>query len=108
VHFFAAIEYAIELSNSFRLVPRGEVEHNSTIYFDASNNPLLAQGPYTLANASLRLENVQKHYDISAWVKNLSNQKYSTDALDLSNFGFDITIHGAPRTYGVSLNYHFE
>ena len=108
LHVNAAVEYAVDLSSALRLVPRGELVHNSTINFDSSNNPLLSQAGYSLLNFALRLENVRDNYDVSAWVRNATNRRYSTDALDLSDFGLDIAVHGDPRAYGVSLNYRFE
>lgn len=108
LHGNGAIEYGIDLSSTFRLVPRGEFVHNSTIYFDSSNNAILSQAGYSLVNFALRLEDIRRNYDISAWVRNATNRHYSTDALDLSNFGLDIAVHGDPRTYGVSINYRFE
>jgi iron complex outermembrane receptor protein len=107
-HFNSVVEYTIDMPGGFRLVPRAEVVYSSTVYFDSSNNPLLAQSGYTLINGSLRLESSAGHYFVSAWIKNAANRAYATDALDLSNFGLDIAVHGAPRTYGVTLNYRFE
>jgi iron complex outermembrane receptor protein len=56
----------------------------------------------------LRLENIAGQLDVTAWVRNLTEEEYATDALDLSNFGFDIKVHGSPRTYGVTLDWRFE
>jgi len=107
-HLNSTVEYEFLLPNGFRLVPRAQVDYSSTIYFDSSNNPLLAQSGYMLINGALRLENPGQHYFISAWIKNAANKAYATDALDLSNFGLDVAVHGAPRTYGVTINYRFD
>lgn len=107
-HLNSVVEYTFELAGGYRLVPRAEVVYSSTVYFDSSNNPLLAQSGYTLINGALRFESESGHYFVSAWIKNATNKAYATDALDLSNFGLDISVHGAPRTYGLTLNYRFE
>jgi outer membrane receptor protein involved in Fe transport len=54
------------------------------------------------------LENIRKNWNISAWLRNATGKEYSTDALDLSNFGFDISVHGAKRTAGVTMEYRFD
>ncbi len=106
-HINAAVEYTFDLGGP-RLAPRVEYLYSSRVDFDSSNNPLLAQGSYSVVNAALRLENIADQLDVTAWVRNLTEEEYATDALDLSNFGFDIKVHGSPRTYGVTLDWRFE
>ena len=107
-HVNAALEYTFHLGRTFELIPRGEVDSNSTVYFDSSNNPLLSQPGYTVANFSLRLADTKANWDLVAWIRNAFKRQYSTDALDLSNFGLDVAVHGFQQTYGVSINYRFE
>jgi outer membrane receptor protein involved in Fe transport len=101
-------EYTFNLGDAYRLVPRAEYVYNTTTYYDSSNNPILSQGAYGLLNLALRLENIRKNWNISAWLRNATGKEYSTDALDLSNFGFDISVHGAKRTAGVTMEYRFD
>jgi iron complex outermembrane receptor protein len=107
-HVNAVAEYTFNLGDAYRLVPRAEYVYNTTTYYDSSNNPILSQGAYGLLNLALRLENIRKNWNISAWLRNATGKEYSTDALDLSNFGFDISVHGAKRTAGVTMEYRFD
>jgi iron complex outermembrane receptor protein len=107
-HVNGVVEYDLQVADAYHLIPRVEYVYDTTTYYDSSNNPLLAQGSYGLLNVALRLENVRNNWSVSAWLQNATNKQYSTDALDLSNFGFDIAVHGPHRVAGVTLEYRFD
>ena len=47
-------------------------------------------------------------WQVSAWVKNVSDEKYRTAAQDISlALGFSEIVTGLPRTWGVELEYRF-
>ena len=82
-------------------------------YFDAFNTERDAQGAYGVANARLSLESTGKRgYSIGAWIKNLTNRQYLAYALnqgdaDTGALGFDYSLVGEPRTYGIDATWRF-
>ncbi|KQZ76618.1 TonB-dependent receptor [Sphingopyxis sp. Root214] len=81
--------------------------YSSKQWFELQNMSHLRQKPYTLVNGSISFESADDKWKLSIWGKNIFDKFYYTSRLDVSNFGF-ITNHiGAPRTYGVSLDYKF-
>lgn len=58
------------------LTLRGELNHRSLTYFDQNNDPLVAQGPVTLLNASARLEFADGRYAVTANARNLTNERF--------------------------------
>lgn len=77
-------------------------------YFDTTNDPLITQRGYWLENARIAYAFDQGIWELAAVGRNLSNQKYVTDAFDESNpFGFVQEIVGTPRSFGAQLNYSF-
>jgi iron complex outermembrane receptor protein len=81
--------------------------YSSTQWFELQNKSDLRQVPYTLVNGRLSFKAADDRWEFSIWGANIFNKLYYTSRLDVSNFGFISNHLGAPRTYGVSLNYTF-
>jgi iron complex outermembrane receptor protein len=82
-------------------------------YFDALNTERVAQGAYVVANARVSLDATGKRgFSVGTWIKNLANRKYlayglaQRDPAD-GGLGFDYSLVGEPRTYGLDLSYRF-
>jgi iron complex outermembrane receptor protein len=105
VSSFLMAEYQVPLGAnmlSFQL----NASYKGHQFYDSTNDPYLAQPAYWL-------ENVRVAYDvgnveIAGYIKNLSNLHYWTDAFDSTTpFGFIQPVVGAPRWFGVEVNYRF-
>ncbi len=76
-------------------------------YFDALNSDRISQGGYGVANARMSFTaNGAHHYAVAVWAKNLFNREYLAYGLAQRNpadggLGFDYTLVGEPRTFGV-------
>lgn len=94
-------------------VPTGELtveadaKWNDHEELELINAPVDYQPAYTVANARLTYGHTAGHWDVSAWVKNLSNTYYRIYNLDLSVLGFNEGVYGPPRTYGATFNYRW-
>jgi iron complex outermembrane receptor protein len=75
-------------------------------YLEATNGGGSWQKAYGISNAHLSYTGPGEHFQISAWVKNLSDQTYKTYSLDLGILGAT-AFYGPPRTYGANLSYHW-
>jgi iron complex outermembrane receptor protein len=76
-------------------------------FFDVINNPILSQNSYWLENARVGYSFDDDQWEVAAFARNLSGQKYYIDIFDLSFLGFYQGIMGQPRTYGAEVNYRF-
>jgi iron complex outermembrane receptor protein len=82
--------------------------YKSHQFFDISNDPYTTQAGYWLENARVAYDFAGSRWEVAAWVRNLSDQKYFLDEFDLSNpFGFIQGIVGTPRTFGGEVNFRF-
>jgi iron complex outermembrane receptor protein len=90
-----------------RMTLRGEYYHSSTVYFTPFERE--HQDPYHLLNAFLTYEDPRNHWEISAFVRNLQNKKVLAYQSPLSSLvGFTRSAFlKPPRTYGLTLGYHF-
>jgi iron complex outermembrane receptor protein len=72
------------------------------------------QGGFTLSNMRAGVRNLDNHWELTGWVRNMFNKEYAisgstrfgsiADAFEPS--GFSIT-QGAPRTYGMTVKYDY-
>jgi len=68
----------------------------------------IGQAGHTLTNARVEYLWSAGRYALSLWGNNLSNKEYQVYATNLSEgFGFNYTIKGAPRTYGLGFRAKF-
>ncbi len=82
--------------------------YTSKTYFDAFNTNRISQGGYVLHDAQLSFETAAVPVRISAWIKNITDEKYGTYKLSLQEFlNMDYMHRGRPREYGVEISYTF-
>jgi outer membrane receptor protein involved in Fe transport len=82
-------------------------------YFDALNTERISQSGYTVFNARLALlGGKEQRWSFALWGKNLANREYLSYGLAQRNLedgglGFDYTLVGEPRTFGLEATARF-
>jgi iron complex outermembrane recepter protein len=82
-------------------------------FFDALNTERISQGNYGIYNARISLlATGDNHLSAAIWGKNLGDKQYLSYGLAQRNIqdgglGFDYTLAGEPRTYGLELTARF-
>jgi len=95
-------QYEYPVSNTLKLVVRGELRNLGAQYTDIQNK--IEQPSYTLLNSRVGL--TSGSYSLFIWAQNLNNERYLAYGNPDSSFGRQARI-GAPRTYGVTLSAKF-
>jgi iron complex outermembrane receptor protein len=88
---------------------RGESQTKGRTYFSIDNNPLVAQGDYTVLSASLAWRDENDRFSVTAFVKNIANKLAINGAFDQSPVLGSI-IKGSwetPRTWGARFGVKF-
>lgn len=105
----ADLDFAVSRSASVYFRPT--YSYKSKVFFEDSNDPALTQKAYGLANfvAGVRLlTKGRMYYDISAYGKNVFNEKYLVDAGNSGNqIGYPTYVAGAPSVFGVQVKVGF-
>lgn len=102
VNFFAQGEYPI--ADGVNLFARGEVTHRSEIFFDFSNDPLLADDSLTLVDARAGIQSDRGHWGLYFWGRNLTDEDYPLSVNNGVIVPGQLTHQLAPpATYGVEL-----
>jgi iron complex outermembrane receptor protein len=82
-------------------------------YFDAQNTERIAQDAYGIANARMSFDSAGRHgFSAGVWIKNITNRQYLVSGIAQGppsdgGLGFDYSLVGEPRTYGVDVTYRF-
>ncbi len=107
VTFSGLLDYKAPLGNGAALDFQFNANYKSHQFFDISNDPYTTQAGYWIENARVAYQFDNDRWEVAAFVRNLSDQKYLLDAFDLSFVGFIQGIVGTPRSFGVEANMHF-
>jgi len=76
-------------------------------YFDVFNQPAQSQKSYALLNGSLSFRSADETWGASIWAKNLLDKYYYVYRVAVDTTAENYQHPGAPRTFGVSLDYRF-
>ncbi|MFV0277026.1 MAG: TonB-dependent receptor, partial [Parahaliea sp.] len=106
--FNSRLRYQRMLASGITLSAQTDVSYQSKSYFTPDNNPLLSQESYWLWNAKVAYSNPGRSWDISLWIKNISDEEYYVETYDFSSNGWDLLLYGTPRTFGVDLEFHMQ
>ncbi|WP_343631685.1 TonB-dependent receptor [Fluviicola sp.] len=93
------LQYTQPLKHAFVATLRGEWKYVGDHFFDLANQ--ISQEAYNLLNVRAGIG--YRQFESAIWVRNLADTRFIDYAYD---FG---AVHlGAPRTYGLSLIFHFD
>ena len=77
-------------------------------FLEPNNRAVLEEDGYSLLNGRVSFAPIDGPWQVSAWVKNASNQYYRSAAQDLAlALGFSEIVNGQPRTWGGDFEYRF-
>lgn len=90
------------------VVPRFDWSYKDRVYFAASNSDRVKQDPLWLLNMRVTYQSPTETFSISAWMENVTDQKYTVDVFNLARLRSAI-LHaiGEPRTYGLTMRVNF-
>lgn len=93
--------YTIPMASGGEWSIGGGLSHNSGFFWQPTHH--IKQRAYTLFNAQVGYTFPDEHFSITAWGKNLSNEKYYAGAYEQGGPFGNPSAPAAPRTYGVTL-----
>ena len=60
-----------------------------------------------IINTSLAYQSDSGRLEFAIWARNLLDEKYTVNRDFVNGLGYSMALYGAPRTYGVYVNYQF-
>ena len=71
------------------------------VFFETSNDPLLAQDAYWLLGGRISYRPLDKPWELALWGANLLDEDYLVSVVGLGLFGYNLQSWGEPRTWGI-------
>jgi len=92
-----------------RLVPavQADAHYSDATFKEATNDPFIESGEYTVVNARLSLLPAERSWEFALWGRNLTDELYVSQGLDIATFGLGNRNYNAPRTFGAELVWNF-
>jgi len=108
VTFNGRIRYEWPVGGTLAAAIQTDFNYVDEHFLEPNNREYLSEDGYFLANARVSLLSQGGPWQVSAWVKNLSDEEYRTAAQDLAlSLGFSEIVMGMPTTWGVDFEYRF-
>jgi len=107
---FVAATYQKELTQNLDGFVRVEWQHTGDQFFSVFNRPNIAQEAYSLFNASAGVGDIDGHWDVRLWVRNLANKEYFSNLFEsgvLDNVVVPQGFAAPPRTFGVTASFNY-
>ena len=102
--FTLGANYVVQLQGN-ELDLNATVQNSSQFYLEPDN--VMRQGNYTRLNTSVTWRPSSHHYAVTLWGKNLTNEAVISYGGTLVS-GLRTVGYEAPRTYGITLEYHLQ
>lgn len=103
-----AAAYTFEFGADGAITVGADTSYRSKSWLSVDNRDVLSQQGYWVSNAYATWASANGHWNVSAGVKNLSNELYKTDAQEFSSVGNIQTAYYAdPRTWSLTVGVRF-
>lgn len=104
-----AVDYEIPLGNTGSVQLHVDGVYVADQFFKENNIDRVKGDAYSLLNAKVGFVSADGRYTVSLWAKNILNEEYYIYIWDYDAFvGYDYTIGGMPRTYGLEVKFYFK
>lgn len=110
-----APELSLSLSSEYEIrwesgvvIPRLEVAYKGDHSLKVSTEPdLFRQQAYTLVDASIIYRPTNQYWEIQLWARNIGDEEYVTELIDVRDLGFTEAKHGRRESYGLTARIEF-
>jgi iron complex outermembrane receptor protein len=106
--FNGLLRYEVPLFSSGTLgALQFDGHYSASTFKEATNDPLIASKPYWIFNARAAVMSAERNWEVALWGRNLTNELYVVQGLDIGAFFFGNHNYNAPRTGGLEVSVHF-
>ncbi|MEN9923884.1 MAG: hypothetical protein RL268_10 [Pseudomonadota bacterium] len=103
----ASIRYEVPLSSGVSGAVQFDMSHTGASSFTVVAAPVDQEKAYSVGNLSVSLLDANDRWEVTAFVKNLWDERYRVYSADVSAFGYIDSVYAEPRWAGVSVRYKF-
>tara|TARA_B100001939_G_scaffold337673_1_gene342309 strand:- start:3011 stop:5314 length:2304 start_codon:yes stop_codon:yes gene_type:complete len=100
-------KYTHQLEDGSELSAKLSYRYQSLSFYDPNNNPITIIPAYDIFDARLGWTSADNHWNVAAWVKNLTDEDYVTHIFSQRGSRIAFATYGDPRTYGLTITYNY-
>lgn len=104
--FNTSLSYVLPVGNGYSLRALFTASYQDDVNYSITGNPNQVQGAYWLANGRLSFGADNSRWNVSIWVKNLTDEVYFGEIF--SDGALAVGFPAARRTFGAAVNLHWE
>lgn len=86
---------------------QADAHYSDATFKEATNDVFIQSDSYTVVNARLSVLPAERTWEFALWGRNLTDELYVSQGLDLGSFGLGNRNYNAPRTFGAELIWNF-
>jgi iron complex outermembrane receptor protein len=87
---------------------QADAHYSDETYKEATNDPLIKAGEYTTVNGRFAFLPAERTWEIAVWGRNLTDERYVVQGLDIATFFLGNRNYNAPRTIGAEVLWTFQ
>jgi len=107
VTFNTLARYERSLGDGLRGVIQIDGRYSGSTFKDALNDPIIAAEGYTLWNGRIAVGPESGKWEAAFWAKNIFDEVYKVQGVNLTSLGFGYENYNNPRTFGGTLTVRF-
>ncbi|MFP5304430.1 MAG: TonB-dependent receptor domain-containing protein [Gammaproteobacteria bacterium] len=105
--FNALVRYELPFLFALRSALQADAHYSDEVFKEATNNTLIKAEAYWIYNARVSVFAPDAAWELALWGRNLSDEEYVVQGLDIGAFFIGNRNYNAPRTFGAELSVHF-
>ncbi|MEI9889165.1 MAG: TonB-dependent receptor [Rhizomicrobium sp.] len=103
-----AASYTFPVASHGNLTLRGELHHQSLVYFNSFADPVTAQKPYSVFNARAQFDITDSNWYVAVFGNNLTDKLYAQTMIRQDPLVGLLYQWAPPRTFGIEIGAHFD
>ncbi len=103
-----AASYIFPVASEGNLTLRGEMHHQSLVFFNSFADPVTAQKAYTIFNARVQFDINDSKWFVAVFGNNLTDELYAQTMIRQDPLVGLLNTWAPPRTFGVEIGAHFD
>lgn len=107
VTFNALARYETAIGAGLLGVIQMDGRYSGSTFKDALNDPIIAAEGYTLWNGRIAVRPENANWEVAFWAKNIFDELYKVQGVNLTSLGFGYENYNNPRTFGGTLTVRF-
>ncbi|MBE9540560.1 MAG: TonB-dependent receptor [Proteobacteria bacterium] len=100
-------KYTLDLGDIGLVSAKLSYSYQDDSFYDPDNNDITTIPSYEIWNAHVAWLSAGGHWNVTGWVKNISDEEYRTHIYSQRSAQIAFATFGAPQLYGVTAQYEF-